>query len=390
MRSAETVTCPVCLGSQVVSFLERDNVPVFQNVLYEYRTDALDVDRGMLRMHACRECGFVFNAAFDPARTQYDRRYDNNQTCSAEFAEYLSGHIKRIVAHAAVKDGTIVEVGCGTGWFLERLVAATQSSRGVGFDPAYRGPEKSADGRIRYVRRYFEPDDAAVDADAVVCRHVIEHVADPVALLTTVRAALAQSRNPCVFFETPCVEWILRNQVIWDFFYEHCSYFSAGSLRVAFQRAGFRVERIEHVFGGQYLWIEATVDKSERAHDAQPGDSVALAVEFGRNEPKRRAKWVERVKHLRRTGKAAVWGAGAKGVTFVNLIDPKGSLVECIVDISADKQGLFVGGTGHPVVAVNELPARGVTSAILMNPNYRDENLRLLGSVGASVDLVDE
>jgi SAM-dependent methyltransferase len=380
----------VCLGSQLVPFLERDNVPAFQNVLYEYRTDALDVDRGMLRIHACQRCGFVFNAAFDPARTQYDRRYDNNQTCSAQFSEYLSGHIKRIGAHTGGKEGTIVEVGCGNGWFLERLVAASASSRGVGFDPAYSGPERPADGRIRYVRRYFEPGDAAVHADVVICRHVIEHVADPVALLTTVRAALVQSQNPRVFFETPDVEWILRKRVIWDFFYEHCSYFSPHSLRTGFQRAGFRVEQIENVFGGQYMWLEASVDAAQRSDDPHPGDTVALAVEFGRNEPALRAAWVERVKELDRSGKVAVWGAGAKGVTFVNVIDPDGSLVDCLVDISPDKQNLFVGGTGHPVIAPEQLSARGVTSAILMNPNYRDENLRLLASVGASIDLVDE
>ncbi len=381
MASAVVDRCPVCHGSQLVLFLERDGVPVFQNVLYKYRSEALEVDRGRLRMQACADCDFVFNAAFDPSKAQYDRRYDNNQTCSHEFSTYLEGHIARIAAQAR-PDATIVEVGCGNGWFLERLVSAMPQSRGVGFDPAYRGAAASNDGRIRYFSRFFEATDFGIQADVVVCRHVIEHVANPVELLVAVRGALEQSRRPLVFFETPCVEWILRGLVIWDFFYEHCSYFNPESLKMAFGQAGFSVERIEHVFGGQYLWLEANVGKA--AFVTQAGSVGKEAAAFGREEPQLRATWMARLQELGRSGKVAVWGAGAKGVTFLNVIDSQAELIDCVVDISPDKQGRFVGGTGHPVVSVGELARRGVTSALLMNPNYRNENLRLLAAAAQS------
>ncbi len=388
MPSAVGKTCPVCLGSSLVVFLERNNVPVFQNVLYKYRKDALNIDRGSLHCVACATCGFVFNAAFDPAKTQYDRHYDNNQTCSAEFSSYLDGHIRRLAGDAELAAAAIVEVGCGNGWFLEHLVSAMPASRGFGFDPAYRGAAQSADGRIHYVRRYFEGSDAALEADVVVCRHVIEHVADPVGLLVAVRAALSRSQRPHVFFETPSVTWILRNQVFWDFFYEHCSYFNPASLSTAFERAGFRVQHIDSVFGGQYMWLEATTAPSGQTFGTNTGNTVALAEAFAKNERQLRDEWTSRLVQLKKAGNVAVWGAGAKGVTFLNVIDPHAELVDCAVDISPDKQGLFVGGTGHPVVGPSELGNRGVTSAILMNPNYRDENLRLLQAARTRVELV--
>jgi len=43
------------------------------------------------------------------------------------------------------------------------------------------------------------------------------------------------------------------------FFYEHCSYFSSDSLIAAFEISGFHIERVQHAFGGQYLWLEASV-----------------------------------------------------------------------------------------------------------------------------------
>jgi hypothetical protein len=385
--SARRAACPVCLRDDLNCFLERQGVPIFENVLFKYRTDALNVERGDLRMVACVHCGFIFNADYDPSRALYGEGYNNNQTCSPEFRNHLNGRVARIADLVPV-GSTIVEVGSGSGWFLEHLVPRIEGSRGFGFDPAYAGPDETCSGRIRYHSRYFGAEDAALRADVGVCRHVIEHVADPVGLLRAVRAALESSPRPRVFFETPCVEWILRNQVIWDFFYEHCSYFDQSSLRTGFERAGFAVERIEHVFGGQYLWLEA-VPKPASTHPANVDGVLSMAVQFKEANQQLISRRKAQVAQLRTSGNVAVWGAGAKGVTFLNLIDPHASLIDCIVDIDPLKQQRFVGGTGHEVVSVAQLAGRNVTSAVLMNPNYREENLRLLAQAGATVQLID-
>ena len=65
-------------------------------------------------------------------------------------------------------------------------------------------------------------------------------------------------------------------------------------------------------------------------------------------------------------------------------------MIDCIVDLNPLKQGHFVPGTGHPIVSHHDLLARGVKSAILMNPNYRDENLDLLRAAKADVCLIEE
>lgn len=388
MRSLRATQCPICLATEFIPVVQRDAVPVFQNVLFKYRTDALNVERASLQIQACAACGFIFNAAFEPAKATYARGYDNNQTHSAQFTGYLDGHIRHLVHEVGIRDCTIVEVGSGNGWFLERLVRAAPRSQGIGFDPAYSGPEYALDGRVRYVPRYFQPEDAVLRAEVIVCRHVIEHIAHPLALLRSVRAAILQTDNARVFFETPSVTWILRNEVFWDFFYEHCSYFSDESLRSAFNRAGFAVSRVNHVFGGQYLWFEALPEVAENTELDDPGEILGLAGSFARAEPRERERWLDQIHALRSKGKVAIWGAGAKGVTFLNLLDPDGSTIDCVVDVSPDKQGRFVGGTGHPVVGVEQLGERGIISAILMNPNYRDENLRLLREVNTTIALV--
>jgi len=121
----------------------------------------------------------------------------------------------------------------------------------------------------------------------------------------------------------------------------------------------------------------------------QPGSTLGLAEAFARSETELKSDWESKIRALAAKEKVALWGAGAKGVTFANLIDSQRRWVDCIVDLNPLKQGHYVPGTGHPIVSYQDLMARGVKSAILMNPNYRQENLALLQAASADVRLIE-
>jgi SAM-dependent methyltransferase len=380
--------CPVCGSRLPPPFLERDPVPVHQNLVMDDEAAARALSRGTLRLHACEQCGFVCNGAFDPRLLSYGAAYDNTQSCSPAFEEYLDKLADYVVRDRSVRNSRIVEIGCGKGGFLKALVDRDAGNLGIGFDPSYVGADVESGGRVRFERRFYDATCADLAADAVVCRHVIEHIPDPVALLRVVRQTLGNS-SARVFFETPCVEWILRNEVVWDLFYEHCSYFTADSLSNAFERAGFTVESVRHTFGGQYLWAEARPASMEQDVRPRPGDVPRLAAMFSRHEAALVDALRTRLTALADRGAVAIWGAAAKGVTLANLVDRDRALVACVVDLNPMKQGRYLPGTGHPIVAPSELKKYGVRTALLTNPNYFDENARLLREGSLDVQLVD-
>jgi SAM-dependent methyltransferase len=385
--------CQICGSSDIRTFLSRTGVPVHQNLLMADAATARSIARGDLAMGVCESCGFVSNRAFDDRKLSYSDQYDNTQSCSPFFDSYLDGLVSDLVVKHGVRNCNVVEVGCGKGQFLRKLVTYPFSgNRGFGFDPSYVGPLSDLEGRLTFNRCNYDDSCTGVPADFVVCRHVIEHIPDPLILLRSVRSALRLSSGARVFFETPCVEWILQNNVIWDFFYEHCSLFSASSLTFSFEQAGFTVKNVQHIFGDQYLWLEAEVDASRsasRPHSESSLRVVEMARQFGALEVSQRREWLSRVEALCRRGKVALWGAGAKGVTFANLLDPDCTQIDCVVDINPNKQNRYVPGTAHPIVHPHTLPQRRVSTAVLMNPNYREENQRLLEEAGIKVDLVD-
>ncbi len=381
--------CPICRMHAAKLFLRRDNVPVYQNLLFEEERQAINIARGTLSVAICHHCGFVFNADFNTPLLSYDEKYENTQSYSSVFEKYLDDRIDYLVNKKGVKNCRVIEVGCGKGHFLRKLVEQGENS-GIGFDPSYIGPLETLGGKLHFKRKFYDDSSTDLVADIIICRHVIEHIASPLNMLGTIRRALANSPHAQVFFETPDVEWILKNQVVWDFFYEHCSYFSTQSIRLAFEKSGFIVDDIKNIFGSQYFWVDARPTSEPRILALKNmNDLTKLAQRFSEAETKLMSLWKEQLIKIHAHGNIAVWGAGAKGVTFANLVDPKRELITCVVDLNPQKQGNYLPGTGHPIVDYRQLGDLGVTTAILMNPNYREENLELLREAQINIRLLD-
>jgi len=120
------------------------------------------------------------------------------------------------------------------------------------------------------------------------------------------------------------------------------------------------------------------------ANDSLAPDFAA----FAENHSRKLAAWRRRLQELREQGRTAVvWGAGSKGVTFLNAVGA-GDLVRYVVDLNPRKQGRFVAGAGQEIVPPSFLKGRGIDVVILMNPIYEKEVRELLTSLDLHPELV--
>jgi SAM-dependent methyltransferase len=342
-----------------------------------------------MRLVFCRDCGHVYNDAFDASLLEYDPEYENSLHFSARFQRYAEGLADDLARRYDLGARTVVEIGCGNGDFLRDLCRRA-GARGRGFDPSYPGPlETAPDVDVRVRREAFGADLedlAEIAPDLIVCRHVLEHVDEPLPFLRAVRSAIGD-RDVRVFFEVPNVLYTLRDGGIWDLIYEHCGYFSPWSLEAAFARAGFGALEVSEAFEGQFLTIHARPAPS--ADDRiRPADDLEAHVDafsaLYRDKIERYRAELDGA--AREEHRIAVWGAGSKGATFLNVLRAEG--VDAIVDVNPRKQGLFVTGTGHPIVAPEHLCATPPDLVVVMNPIYADEIRSTLRELGLSPRLL--
>jgi SAM-dependent methyltransferase len=380
--------CLICGARSLEPLISIPHVPTLCNRLCASEAEAANAPRGDVSLVYCLDCGHVVNSAFDQANVRYDGRFENTLTFSPRYRQYADVTADRLINRYGLEDKRIVEIGCGSGDFLRLL--CYPGNRGEGYDPSQpTGRSAAGHGSIEIIGRNFEVEDAC-GADFVCCRHVLEHLPEPMGLLRQLHDNMATRVDAVAFFEVPNGLFTLDRLGIWDIIHEHVSYFMPSSLVRAFHDAGFTVCCTEAAFDDQYLWLEARVasEPSPSGLPNRPRD--ALYSSFGARFAEKVAEWRRCIDRFRCGNREVViWGAGAKGVMFLNLLQvTAGSGVDWVVDINPRKQGHFVPVMGQRIVGPDCLLQNRPDLVIVMNPEYEREVRAMINDLGIGCDVV--
>lgn len=373
--------------------LEQRGVPVHTSTLLDSREAAIAYPRADLRLVVCHECGLLTNAAFDAASHDYSASYEEVQSFSPRFRAYASELARTLVERHALKGRDVFEIGSGRGDFLLEVCALTGGA-GYAVDPSFReerlkGP---AADRVTVERVFFAPEHVPSGVAAVLCRHTLEHVYDVSRFLRAVRQGLDRAPDAVAVFEVPDTARVLRETAFWDLFYEHCSYFTAGSLARAFRAAALVPERLERTFDDQYVVVTARARRPGEGGTLEleetPAEITELAASFAERVDQARERWTGVLQAVRERGdRAVIWGAGSKGVGFLSNLGLSDQIVYA-VDMNPAKHGMFMPGTGQEIVAPSKLVDIRPSVVVVMNPAYRDEIADDLDQLGVEAEVL--
>jgi SAM-dependent methyltransferase len=219
-------------------------------------------------VHHCPGCGLRFrpdlgpewSEDYGPAEEGYAGRHKDDlldrraqrELEARRRAEFVTSHVRA---------GTLLEVGCAAGEFLD-------AARGHGFEVTgvEASPMLSSIARERYgvtVQQGLGED--AIGSDRrfeVICTwHVLEHSREPKQLLESVGRALAP--GGLLFLEVPNIESAGARSLghAWPQlgFEDHASFFSPGSLEVALRRTGLDPVVLTTVLTWEYLSVRERV-----------------------------------------------------------------------------------------------------------------------------------
>jgi SAM-dependent methyltransferase len=385
IRTPARANCPVCGGRDLYASVTLPAIPVLCNVLYQDASSALAAARGPFAATFCRRCAHFFNAAFDGERIGYSQSYENSLHFSPRFVAFADELARRLSDTYRLGGKTVVDIGCGKGDFLNRLCTVSGAAQGIGFDKSYEERGQAVRG-VRFIKDWFDASYADIRPDLIACRHVLEHIAEPVQFLSALREHPGVGAQTVFYLEVPNALYTLRDLGIWDLIYEHVSYFTAPSLRAAVLAAGMEVIGEGASFGEQYLYIEARPAARPVPAPSPAASGIEPLVRKFANEYTAKVDHWRHYLTSRGPGKVLVWGAGSKGVTFVNVV-PGGDRICALVDVNPHKQGRFVPGTGAQVVAPGALRGEAISAVVVMNPLYRDEIAATLEALGIMPDI---
>jgi hypothetical protein len=387
------VSCPACGAHGLETFYEKRGIPVHSVRLVNTREEALSFPTGDLRLGFCPACGFIANTLYQAELQDYGIGNEASQGFSPTFNAFSKELARRWVERYGLEGKAVLEIGSGKGEFLVDMIEAG-AGHAVGVDPALldeRLAPELAD-RISLIKEHYSERHGALTGDAVVCRHTLEHIGPVLDFVSIITRSLAGRPDTAVLFELPDVGRVLRECAFWDIYYEHCSYFTPGSLARLYRKAGFDVLDLELDYDDQYILIEGRPATGapnaplalEESPEAVSADVARFVSEFDAT----RTAWQDRVRAARADGRRTVlWGGGSKGVAFLTTLGLSAE-VDFVVDVNPYKQDKFMAGTGHEVSSPERLRTEKPDLVVAMNPIYLAEIRAQLDGLGLHPDLI--
>ncbi len=395
--NAQRITaCPTCGQTNLQTVYRINRVTVHSVLLMPTKQAALDYPRADIELTFCRSCGFGFNSLFRPEVHEYSTRYEETQHFSPTFNKFADSLVDQCIeCYKLTPDKTLLEIGCGKGEFLLRLCEKS-GCHGIGIDPGYvpdRVKSPALD-RVRFIQSLYKPEHGDLQADFILCRHTLEHIGPTNDFIHRVRQTMRERADVDFFIEVPdATTTVLQPLGFWDVYYEHCSYFSGGSLAHLYRRSSLDITQLERCYGEQYLLIggrpPAKPSTCTWGLENDLHSQLAHIDRFARLVPQRIEQWRRAVRERVAAGKTVlIWGGGSKGVAFLQTTGLTEAEIPFAVDVNPYKQGKFMPGTGHEVISPARAAELRPDAVIVMNPIYGQEIAKDLAKRGVQTEIL--
>jgi SAM-dependent methyltransferase len=343
-------TCLACGSVRSHQLGYWQSMPLSVMNLPRTRGEALETPTYRLDVRRCNECGHVFHTSFDAAEVHYRENSNLVFNQGHGWQQYQDELAQRWTTEFSLAGKRVIEIGAGDGEFLERM--ARLGCEVIAFEP---GPDADAcaDRGLRVYRSYFGEEEVAEHhPDAILCRHVIEHMADPAAFLRAIRrGAVASNQAPVFLAEVPRIDKALDQRRINDFLYEHVSHFTEHSFRVLFEEAGWNVTEVVRGYGDEVVTLAAQPRLRRRRRDTETPPALSLVEssrEFRASVDLQADELRKCIANWQEAGHTvALWGGTGKGAALINMCGLSEEVASLVIDSDPRKQGAHVPGTGQ-------------------------------------------
>jgi hypothetical protein len=231
--------CPACGAAGCRPVLKYRNLAAFLFPMPE--KEARAVLRKDLVLHACPECGHLFQSGADRAllRRIYEEYYANypydaSESLAAAYREPFHAMFRLVAATQPRPAGArLLEIGCSKPSNLQPFVDHGFSCLGIDPSPLAEGAPPPG---IEIISGFYESVSLPGKVSVIVSRFSLEHIPDVQAHVAKMRGDLDE--GGLVFVQVPNMAYYFRNGQPLFVAHEHIQYFSLRSLGALFRRFG--------------------------------------------------------------------------------------------------------------------------------------------------------
>jgi len=398
--------CLVCESDSFSEILDLGNQPYADTFIHKKnRHDLLPIYR--LSCTLCESCGQIQTGAITNPSERYNLfDYSYTSSNSSVAKNHWGGYNKEVMKNLPVSDEyRICEIGSNDGYLLGLFKETTQAI--VGLDASECLVKLANLNGIPTVQCLFDLKESRKILQAqerfnlVMANNVFNHANKPVSFAKGVNNLLQEGGH--FVFEVPYWKNTVDSQKIDQVYHEHVSYFTATSARQIMDRANFQISDIKVVdyHGGSLrIYAKKVSDKNAVTHCPQLQELIEKeAYLFKKETYQELRKEIQRKKILflkdildiktEEECPIIAIGAAAKGNTFLNYMNLDSTIIDCVTDSSAHKQGKVTPLTNIAITSDDVLAQYDKVYAIILSWNLSDKIKEKLLLINKNIEFIN-
>lgn len=166
---------------------------------------------------------------------------------------------------------TIFDIGCGDGYFLERLAEKLPNAQCFAIDTAFddetiqKFKEKYKTSNIKFYKSIKDTDLQNVKADIVLLLDVIEHIEDDISFLKSLHNSSFMTENSKIVITVPAFQSLFCSHDTW---LGHYRRYTVNMLREHALKAGFHSQQDGYFFFSLLLprWLQVKKEKNKKVN----------------------------------------------------------------------------------------------------------------------------
>lgn len=264
-----------------------------------------------------------------------------------------------------------IEIGCGTGDYLEILTKVNKNSFGLEVGKnALAACKKQG---LKVFEGYLEKENQKIPNapyDSFIIMNFLEHFPHPLTALRAIWNNL--SAGAFGFVEVPNYEMIYKNNLYSELIPDHLLYFTKDTLALMLGLAGFEVIQINSVFHDYIL--QAEVKKR-----------VLTSYKAFESEVEKNKKQIENLVKKFPKKSLAIWGAGHQALALMSVAGLNDKKIKYVIDSAPFKQNKLTPATFIPVVSPSYFKQNLPKAVLVVAGGYNSEIVKQIKDYGLKI-----
>ena len=388
----DSMICRFCNSSLEHTFADLGLSPL-ANAYVSYEYSKRETFFYPLYAKVCSRCFLVQAEAFSsPEQMFNDYKYFSSN--SKSWLKHTKDYVQMVTGRLNLDANTlVVEIASNDGYLLQYFNEAGVPNYGV--EPAHDAARKARVKGIEVVCEYFGDRLACQlsaekgKVDLLIGNNVLAHVPDINDFVTGMKTLLKPAGT--ITMEFPHLLNLIKQVQFDTIYHEHFSYFSLNTVAEIFLKHGlmiYDVERLETHGGSLRIYathadngfkINSSVDDLKKEETDYGLRDLGIYTQFQAKINHIKYTSISKLSSIKLEGKSIIaYGAAAKGTTFLNYCGIGKDYFEYIVDVTPEKQGLFLPGTLIPIVDESYIERLKPDYIAILPWNWKEEIINRL------------